>query len=82
MSEKKPLYVIEREKREKAKADLIKKMSPEQMQAAHELLTNAWDVLQTIGECQDLWMSQVRELETSIWKFQNTVYDRDDKRPT
>lgn len=79
MSEKKSLYVIEREKREKAKADLIKKMTPEQMQAAHELLTNAWDVLQTIGECQDLWMSQVRELETSIWKFQNTVYDREGK---
>lgn len=63
----------------KARKDLTKAMTPEQLKAVDELLNTAWDVLQTANECQDLWMSQIGKLESALWMFQSLVRDRDDK---
>lgn len=64
----------------KARKDLTKAMTPQQLKAVDNLLDTAWDVLQTANECQDLWMSQIGKLEGALWMFQSLVRDRDGRQ--
>ena len=36
------------------------------------------DVLQTLTECQDVWLSQVGKLETAYYQVNNLVWSKND----
>ena len=65
--------------RQKAKKDLLKVLNADQKAALNELLTETSDMLQTIYECQDVWMSQVGKLDMARHKVDNLVWSSDDE---
>ena len=71
-------YRKEQEKKKKNRQKVAKVMTVEQQMAVKDVYEKVWDVLQTIGECQDVWMSQVRDLETAMYKYREFIYDKDD----
>ena len=64
--------------RKKAKKDLLKALNADQQQALSEMNEIVGDVLQTLTECQDVWMSQVGKLETAYYRVNNLVWSKDD----
>ena len=64
--------------RKKAKKDLLKALNTDQQQALSEMLEIVGDVLGTLTECQDVWLSQVGKLETAYYRVNNLVWSKDD----
>ena len=65
--------------RKKAKKDLLKVLNADQKAAIRVLLNETSDMLQTIYECQDVWMSQVGKLDNARYKVINLVWSDDDE---
>jgi len=65
--------------RQKAKKDVLKVLNADQKAALKELLEETSDMLQTIYECNDVWMSQVRKLDSARYKVNNLVWSGDDE---
>ena len=65
--------------RQKAKKDLLKVLNADQKAALKELLEETSDMLQTIYECQDVWMSQVGKLDNARYKVRNLVWSEGDE---
>jgi chromosome condensin MukBEF complex kleisin-like MukF subunit len=65
--------------RKKAKKDLLKALNTDQQQALKDMNEIVGDVLQTLTECQDVWMSQVAKLETAYYRVNNLVWSSDDE---
>ena len=65
--------------RKKAKKDLLKVLNADQKAALKELLDETSDMLQTIYECQDVWMSQVGKLDNARHKVYRLVWSGDDE---
>lgn len=66
------------EKKKKDRQKVARAMTSEQQMAVKDVHEKVWDVLQTVGECQDIWMSQVRDLETAMHKYGDLIYDKND----
>jgi len=64
--------------RKKAKKDVLKVLNADQKAALKELLDETSDMLQTIYECQDVWMSQVGKLDNARHKVNRLVWSGDD----
>ena len=64
--------------RKKAKKDLLKALNTDQQQALSEMHEIVGDVLGTLTECQDVWLSQVGKLETAYYRVNNLVWSKDD----
>jgi len=64
--------------RQKAKKDVLKVLNADQKAALKELLEETSDMLQTIYECQDVWMSQVGKVDSARYKVINLVWSKDD----
>ncbi len=64
--------------RTKAKKDLLKVLNADQKAALKELLNETSDMIQTIYECQDVWMSQVGKVDSARYKVINLVWSDDD----
>jgi len=60
--------------RKKAKKDVLKVLNADQKAALKELLEETSDMLQTIYECQDVWMSQVGKLDNARHKVDRLVW--------
>ena len=71
-------YRVKEAARQKAKKDLLKVLNADQKAALNELLTETSDMLQTIHECQDVWMSQVGKLDMARHKVDSLVWSSDD----
>jgi hypothetical protein len=71
-------YRLKEAARQKAKKDLLKVLNADQKAALNELLTETSDMLQTIYECQDVWMSQVGKLDMARHKVDSLVWSSDD----
>jgi hypothetical protein len=65
-------------KRKKARQKLMKSMTEEQKQAIITLNNSCWDIMQTLNECNDLWMSQMRDFESAVYGL-SVVYDKHDE---
>ena len=65
--------------RKKAKKDLLKVLNADQKAALKELLNETSDMLQTVYECQDIWMSQVGKVDSARYKVINLVWSGDDE---
>ena len=65
--------------RKKAKKDLLKVLNADQKAALKELLNETSDMIQTIYECQDVWMSQVGKVDEARYKVINLVWSKDDE---
>ena len=65
-------------KRKKARQKLMKRMSEEQKQEISTLNKCRWDIMQTVNECNDLWMSQMRDFESAVYGL-SVVYDKHDE---
>ena len=66
--------------RQKARLKLGKAMNEEQKKLLIELDETLADVLQTVYECQDLWMSQVNKLDTLRYSIQSVLWSKDDEK--
>jgi hypothetical protein len=66
------------DKRKKARQKLMKSMTEEQKQAIIRLNNSCWDIMQTMNECRDLWMSQMRDFESAVYGL-SVVYDKHDE---
>jgi len=64
--------------RKKAKKDVLKVLNADQKAALKELLEETSDMLQTVYECQDIWMSQVGKVDSARYKVINLVWSGDD----
>jgi len=65
--------------RKKAKKDVLKVLNADQKAALKELLEETSDMLQTVYECQDIWMSQVGKLDNARHKVNRLVWSGDDE---
>ena len=65
--------------RKKAKKDLLKALNADQQQALKDMNEIVGDVLQTLTECQDVWVSQIGKLETAYYRVNNLVCSKDDE---
>ena len=65
-------------KRKKARQKLMKSMTEEQKQAIIRLNNSCWDIMQTLNECNGLWMSQMRDFESAVYGL-SVVYDKHDE---
>ena len=72
-------YRVKEAARQKAKKDLLKVLNADQKAALNELLTETSDMLQTIHECQDVWMSQVGKLDMARHKVDSLVWSSNDE---
>ncbi len=69
-----------RQAEDKARAKLAKVLTPEQKACLQELDDTLSDVVQTIHECSDLWMSQVNKLDTLMYRVKQLVWDGSDAK--
>lgn len=68
---KKSDHEIEREAAQKARAKAMKDLTPEQLAAIKETHKQLRHVLNSLCECNDLWLSDIRELEGCFWALHN-----------
>lgn len=61
-------------KRKKARQAVFKALNEEQRAALRDLLNETSDMLQTLHECQDVWMSQVGKLDSARYRVTNLVW--------
>ncbi len=64
--------------RKKAKKDLLKALNADQQQALRDMNEIVGDVLQTLNECYDVWLSQVGKLEIAHHRVNLLVWSDDD----
>jgi len=65
--------------RKKAKKDLLKALNADQQQALSEMHEIVGDVLHTLNECYDVWLSQVGKLETAYYRVNKLVWSKEDE---
>jgi len=62
------------EKRRQYKETCLKNMSglnADQLKTIEDAVRVLNGVLQSIHDCQDLWMSEIREMDNVYWRLQN-----------
>ena len=69
-----------REAEEKARTKLAKVMTQEQKDHLKELDETISDIVQTLHECSDLWMSQVNKLDGLMYRTKQLIWDGDDAK--
>jgi hypothetical protein len=64
-------HEIEREAAQKARAKAMKDLTPEQLAAIKKTHDQLRSALNMICECNDLYLSDIRELENCFWALHN-----------
>ena len=74
---KKSQWEIEREQRIAKQAKAMKALTDDQLAAIDLVVKSLRSSLNTLNEIQDLYLSDVRDLETAYWKMYNAFNKRE-----
>ena len=70
-----------RQAEEKARIKLAKVLTPDQKACLQELDETITEIVQTLNECNDLWLSQVNKLDGLMYRTKQLLWDgNDDKK--
>ena len=72
-------WEIERDERIAKQAKAMKALTKEQRKAIDLVFDSLRSSLDTLGEIQDLYISDVRNLETAYWKMYNAFNKREEE---
>ena len=64
-------YVKEREERVAKDKVAFDGLLDDQQKAIKETFEALDDAMETLRDCQDLWLSDVKKLDTAYWKLRN-----------
>ena len=68
---KKTEWEIERDKENKLKADAMKSLTPQQLQTLEKVHITLDTVLHNIREIDDIYLTDIKELDICMWQLQN-----------
>jgi len=74
---KKSQWEIEREQRIAKQAKAMKALTDDQLAAIDLVVKSLRSSLNSLNEIQDLYLSDVRDLETAYWKMYNAFNKRE-----
>ena len=70
---KKEKWEIERDKENKLKADAMKSLTKDQLDAINLAHKAIEDALLNIREIEDLYLSDIKNLEIAVWRLRNLL---------
>ena len=68
---KKTEWEIERDKENKLKADAMKSLTPQQLQTLEKVHITLDTVLHNIREIDDIYLTDIKELDIFMWQLKN-----------
>ena len=68
---KKEKWEIERDKENKLKADAMKSLTPQQLQTLEKVHITLDTVLHNIREIDDIYLTDIKELDICTWQLKN-----------
>ena len=71
MTNKKTEWQLENEKREKERAEGMKGLTEDQMQAIKRVHRTLKNVLHNIREMDDIYLSEIRDMDEAMWKVEH-----------
>ena len=71
MTNKKTEWQLENEKREKERAEGMKGLTEDQMQAIKRVHRTLKSVLHNIREMDDIYLSEIRDMDEAMWKVEH-----------
>jgi ribosomal protein S2 len=71
MTNKKTEWQLENEKREKERAEGMKGLTKDQMQAIKRVHRTLKNVLHNIREMDDIYLSEIRDMDEAMWKVEH-----------
>jgi hypothetical protein len=71
MAKKKTEWQLEHERREKERAESMKGLTKDQMQAIKRVHRTLKNVLHNIREMDDIYLSEIRDMDEAMWKVEH-----------
>ena len=71
MTNKRTEWRLENEKREKERAEGMKGLTEDQMQAIKRVHRALKNVLHNIREMDDIYLSEIRDMDEAMWKVEH-----------